>query len=98
MVKVFPEFTFAVCVPKFFIGSYYDTYVYFFFFIATNTFEFSFLDHAEKRCLYLHSKVSNFIKEEGSAISQFKMAFLILQSTGKGSFYVAKQFTTCQFF
>src|SRR5262249_2419544 len=95
MVKVFPEFSFAVCILQIFVGCHDQAHINFHFFITTYPSEFSFLDHPQQGRLYLYRKVTDFVEEKSSTIGQFKMSYFVPQGAGERSLYVAKQLTPC---
>src|SRR5690606_9644188 len=53
---------------------------------------------SQERYLDIIRKVRDLIQEDGTAIGDLKTSHLLIQGSGKGTFLMTKEFTTCQLF
>src|SRR4051812_34733215 len=96
MIKVEAEIFIFNFSQQIFISSRYHPHIHSYLFFTADTHYFSFLKGAKNFCLCTKAHVTNFIQEQCSTVSQFKLSNTLLYGRSKRTFLVPKQFTFYQ--
>src|SRR5208282_4650679 len=59
---------------------------------AAHSLELTFLKHTQELYLHFHRNFADFVKEDGTALSQLKSADATVDRPGEGAFFVAEKF------
>ena len=97
VIKVFTEFSFRDFLFHIFIGRRNNSHINSNFLIASHRRNFAFLKGAQNFGLCNQAHIANFIKENGTVLSEFEFSLFIFNGTSKTTFYVTKKFRFDQF-
>src|SRR5437899_10491490 len=89
--QVLAKLAFADMLLDIGVGSGDDTDIHLNFVHAAKVHEFSVLEHAENLALRVQAHGANLVQEQGSAIGDFKQAFLGRNGAGECTLYVPEE-------
>src|SRR3546814_8173577 len=97
MIEVFAEISLFHASEQIIIGGGNKADICFYREIAAYRQNDLFLQRPEQFHLHLVAKIAHFVQKKCATRGRFKLAYFILQGSGKCTFYVPEQLTGCQF-
>src|SRR5262245_59236240 len=93
IIKILAELSFSHFFGQVSIRCRYQTNIGFQRSVASDAFELAFLNCPQQLALKLNGNFADFIKEQSTAVGEFKPAHAIAERARKSAFHVAEEFT-----